>query len=172
MLTIEEILKSNNIQYETKKDIAYLVHKGETDLEVLNNIVKDRAASHEILLRKKNPDMNVLAMGYYGNIWIRMQYYQKKDIPHIGHKHKHDHMSLLVKGGLEVRIEGKKPFEVWAAGNAEMPTFFEVAADHMHELIPLEDETVAYCLFALRDENGELTNDAEQGDYKQYGILS
>jgi len=115
--------------------------------------------------------MEVVNLGYFGNVWIRMQRYPKKDVENLGHKHNHDHMSLLVKGGLRVEVDGKETFEVWASGDYKVPTFFEVPAEHNHKLIPLEDDTIAYCVFAMRDNEGELVDHYRDSDHYQYGVV-
>lgn len=111
--------------------------------------------------------MQTIELGYFGNVWIRMQMYKRAHERHEGHKHLHDHISLLVSGGLRVEVEGKESFEVHA-GSADKPTFFEVPAEHSHTLIPLKDNTVAYCIFAIRDEDGNLVDDPKDSDTSQY----
>lgn len=112
----------------------------------------------------KDHSKQVVEMGYFGNVWVRKQYYPKKDVDTIGHKHVHDHVSLLAQGSLIVHVEGFAP-QVYTA-----PTFFVIKAEHNHRLVPLSDNTVAYCIFALRDEDGELT-DEYNGDNSPYRAL-
>jgi len=112
--------------------------------------------------------MEFTNMGFFGNVWIRQQYYKKAGEDHLGHKHRHDHISLLVRGGLRVEVEGKEPFEVWADKNTLSPTFFEVPAEHRHKLIPLVDDTVAYCIFAIHDEDGNQIDDPDKADMNAF----
>lgn len=109
-----------------------------------------------------NPDMKTDDMGVIGNVWVRQQYYPNKDKFHEGHKHHHDHVSLLATGRLMVKVEGHDPVIYQA------PTFFKIAAEHKHQLIPLEDETVAYCVFALRDDNDQVVDEFD-GNTQHYG---
>ena len=85
--------------------------------------------------------------GFYGNVWIRKQYYPTKATVHDGHTHNHDHMSL-VKGRVLVEVEGyeSKEFD---------NTFFTVAAEKHHKITALEDNTIVYCIFAVKDEDGK-----------------
>jgi hypothetical protein len=66
-----------------------------------------------------------------------------------GHKHKFDHVSLLTKGKVKVEIEGYPPKEFTA------PTFIVIRKEPNHKFTSLEDNTVWYCVFALRDMDGE-----------------
>lgn len=101
-------------------------------------------------------------MGYFGNVWVRKQYYPTKDTVHEGHKHHHDHVTMLATGRVRVEVEGYEPTEFVA------PTFFVVKAEHHHKITALEDETVAFCVFALRNSDGTLS-DHYNGDNSPYG---
>ena len=59
-------------------------------------------------------------------------------------------MSLLAKGKVRVSMDGMEPKEFTA------PTFIVIRAESTHEIVALEDDTVYYCVFALRDINGEV----------------
>jgi hypothetical protein len=100
-------------------------------------------------------------LGYFGNIWVRQNHLPKKGEHFPGHKHKFDHVSLLARGKILVEVEGFKPKEFTA------PTFIIIKKDHSHKFTALEDNTLWYCVFALRDENGELT-DVYSGDNSPY----
>mgnify|MGYP006406333819 CR=1 FL=1 len=62
-----------------------------------------------------------------------MHFSSAGDVEH-GHIHPFDHLTLLAYGSLQVTVNGK--------------------AEHEHELVALEDNTVAFCIHALRDGNG------------------
>jgi hypothetical protein len=100
-------------------------------------------------------------MGYFGNVWVRKLYFPTKETIHEGHEHKHDHVSLLAHGSVLVEIEGEPVTEFKA------PTFITIKANKNHRIIALEDNTVWFCVFALRDENGELA-DHYTGDNSPY----
>lgn len=100
-------------------------------------------------------------MGYYGNVWVRKLFFPKAGDSFPGHKHHHDHVTMLASGAVEIDVEGE-------VSTFKAPTFITIAADKRHKVTALENNTVQYCVFALRDENGELT-DHYNGDNSPYG---
>jgi hypothetical protein len=105
----------------------------------------------------------VKELGYFGNIWVRSHYLLKKgDNNGGGHKHHFDHVTLLAKGSVEVEIEGYEP------KTFKGPTFIVIKKEHKHKFTALEDDTIYYCVFALRDVDGEVT-DIYSGDNSPYG---
>ena len=89
-------------------------------------------------------------LGYFGNIWVRQNLLEKTgDTNGGGHKHKFDHVSLLSQGKVLVEIEGHEPKEFTA------PTFIVIRKEHNHKFTALTDDTIFYCVFALRDLDGE-----------------
>lgn len=111
----------------------------------------------ELEKAERNPkdELTTHPIGVIGNVWVRQQYYPSMLVEAQGHLHHHDHVSLLAKGSLKVCVDGFEP-AIYKA-----PTFFKIKAEHRHKLIPLEDETIAYCIFALRDENGEMVDELD-----------
>lgn len=91
-------------------------------------------------------------LGYFGNIWVRQNHLKNKGDFTPGHIHLFDHVSLLVKGSVEVHVEGK-PAKTFTA-----PTFVVVRKEQKHSFVALEDDTIFYCVFAIRDESGDLTD--------------
>lgn len=89
-------------------------------------------------------------LGFFGNIWVRQNVMQKAGDFVPGHKHHFDHVSLLTKGSVEVTVEGYPPKTFTA------PTFIVIKKEHEHRLTALEDDTHWYCVFALRDLDGEV----------------
>jgi len=89
-------------------------------------------------------------LGYFGNVWVKMNYIPKAGGTFGGHKHNFDHVSLLVRGKVRVEIEGFEPKEFTA------PTFIVIKKEYEHNFIALEDDSLWYCVFALRDVNGEV----------------
>ncbi len=90
--------------------------------------------------------------GFVGNIWIRQNYLDKAGDTAGGHAHYHDHVSLLVKGSLSVQV-GDSPSKEFVA-----PTFIVIKKNHKHKIIALEDKTVFYCLYAMRDIDGNVVD--------------
>jgi hypothetical protein len=89
-------------------------------------------------------------LGYFGNIWVRQNLLENVgDTNGGGHTHKFDHVSLLTQGKVSVEIEGYPAKEFTA------PTFIVVRKEHRHKFTALEPNTVWYCVFALRDLDGE-----------------
>lgn len=92
----------------------------------------------------------VVHIGCVANLFSRMMRFEKAgDIEH-GHTHQFDHLTLLAKGRLKVTVEG-------VVTEFTAPHMIYIRADKRHELVALADETVAYCIHALRDkENNEI----------------
>lgn len=108
-------------------------------------------------------DINQL--GYFGNIWVRSHTLKKAGVTNGGgHKHHFDHVTLLAKGAVKVEVEGYPPTEFTA------PTFIVIKKDYKHKFTALEDDTVYYCVFALRDIDGDVT-DIYSGDNSPYGAV-
>lgn len=100
-------------------------------------------------------------LGFFGNIWVRQNYLPKAGDRADGHKHHFDHVSLLCRGRVRVEVKGFEPKEFTA------PTFIVIKKEYEHDFIALEDDTLWYCIFALRDEDGEVT-DVYSGDNSPY----
>jgi hypothetical protein len=97
-------------------------------------------------------------LGYFGNIWVRQHNLEKiGDTNDGGHVHYFDHVTLLVRGKLRVDVvdtitnqERSKEFEG--------PTFMIIRKDHKHKITALTDDVQYYCVFALRDIDGNVTD--------------
>jgi hypothetical protein len=96
--------------------------------------------------------MAIAEMGYYGNIWVRMHHYDKAGQIHKGHKHHFDHVTLVTNGKVLCEVEGH------AAKEFAAPTFITIAKDRMHNFTALEDNTTYFCLFAMRDLDGNVVD--------------
>jgi hypothetical protein len=103
-------------------------------------------------------------LGYFGNIWIRQHYYEKAGDHHDGHRHNFDHITMLAKGSVKCEVEGYEP-KVFTA-----PTFLTIKKELYHKFTALEDDTFYYCIFALRDLDGNVT-DVYTGDNSPYGAF-
>jgi quercetin dioxygenase-like cupin family protein len=79
-----------------------------------------------------------------------MMHFKQAGNMEMGHMHQFDHLTLLAKGKLKVTVEG-------VATEFTAPHMIYIRADKVHELVALADETVAYCIHALRDkENNDI----------------
>lgn len=99
--------------------------------------------------------MSFMETGFVGNVWIAQNVLPKAGMKVKQHSHVHDHASLLVSGSARVSISGSEPKEFKA------PTFIVIKADFDHQFEALEDNTIWYCVFALRDLNGKVITEAE-----------
>jgi hypothetical protein len=91
-------------------------------------------------------------MGYFGNIWVRQNILEKAGQACEGHRHSFDHVSLLTSGAVEVEIQGHP------ARQFKAPTFVIIRKEHEHKFTALEDNTNWYCVFALRDLDGQVSD--------------
>jgi len=117
--------------------------------------------SQTVRNHKNLSDIN--EMGYFGNIWVRSHFLKKAgDTNSGGHTHNHDHVTLLAVGGVKVKVEGYESKDFYG------PTFIIIEKDKHHKFTALTDDVVYFCVFALRDNNGELT-DMYNGNNVPYG---
>jgi quercetin dioxygenase-like cupin family protein len=92
----------------------------------------------------------VVHIGCVANLYSRMMRFEKAGDIEMGHTHQFDHLTLLAKGKLKVTVEG-------VASEFTAPHMIYIHKDKRHELEALTDETVAYCIHALRDkDNNEI----------------
>jgi quercetin dioxygenase-like cupin family protein len=89
-------------------------------------------------------------LGCVANLFSRMMHFAKAGDIEMGHTHQFDHLTLLAKGKLQVTVDG-------IASEFTAPHMIYIHKDKVHELKALTDETVAYCIHALRDkETGDI----------------
>jgi len=89
----------------------------------------------------------LINLGCVANLFSRQMHFEKIGDTEIGHTHQFDHLTLLAAGKLEVTVNG-------IASTYTAPHQIYIRADMVHELVALEDNTVAYCIHALRDGSG------------------
>jgi len=100
--------------------------------------------------------------GFIGNVWVRQNWLIKAGDTAGGHAHFHDHVSLLVKGSVEVTV-GDAPAKVFHA-----PTYIIIKKQHRHQIVALEDDTIFYCVFAMRDVDGEVVDICQEANVPNY----
>ena len=128
----------------------------EDGAEVLNDLLVSRIRdSGGFEYSGKRPTVSY-NMGVVGNVWLRLHHIPKMGGHYQGHKHYHDHVSMLVSGKVRVEVDGFEPTEF------EAPTFIVVKAEHNHRFVPLTDNVLWYCVFALRDEDGGVSHYSEE----------
>jgi hypothetical protein len=84
------------------------------------------------------------------NTWIKQMRFVKAGDIESGHKHLFDHQTLLGKGSVKVTVNGKE-------SNFTAPTIIFIRAGLNHQIEALEDDTICYCIHAIRD--GERVED-------------
>lgn len=92
----------------------------------------------------KHPE---IAIGCVANLYSRQMYFKNKGDVELGHVHQFDHLTLLASGSLKITVDGIE--SVFKA-----PHMIYIHKDKVHELVALEDNTLAFCIHALRDGNG------------------
>ena len=103
--------------------------------------------------------MNSIEMGYFGNIWVRQNELEKAGDSFDGHKHYFDHVTLLVKGSVIVEVEGS------SAKQFNAPTFIVIRKEHQHKITAITNDVLYYCVFALRNIDGEIVDEHFSGDH-------
>lgn len=124
---------------------------------------------HEVAMPDRIP-RSVIAqpvnlMGFFGNVWMRSNFLEKTGDYTNGHKHHFDHVSMLISGKVQVEVEGFEPTEFTA------PTFIVIKKELQHKFTALEDNSAWFCVFALRDVDGNVT-DIYSGDNSPYGRVA
>ena len=90
-----------------------------------------------------HPEISVSCVS---SVYVRQMHFAKAGDVEQGHSHQFDHQTLLAKGSLKIVLEGVET--VYQA-----PHIIFIRKDHRHELTALEDDTLCYCIHALRDGN-------------------
>ena len=85
-----------------------------------------------------------ITIGCVNNLYSRMMHFINKGDVELGHCHNFNHLTLLASGKLKVKIEDK-------ITEYNAPYMIFIHKDVKHELTALEDNTIAYCIHALRD---------------------
>jgi quercetin dioxygenase-like cupin family protein len=86
------------------------------------------------------------SLGCVANLFSKQMHFAKAGDVEQGHVHQFDHLTLLAAGSLRVTVNGK-------TNDFKAPQMIFIKAEYNHELVALEDNTVAYCIHALRDKD-------------------
>jgi quercetin dioxygenase-like cupin family protein len=92
-------------------------------------------------------DQPHVQIGCVANLFSRQMHFKSAGDIERGHTPPFDHLTLLAAGLLRVTVNGKTT-------DFKAPHMIYIKAEHNHELVALEDNTVAYCIHALRNGNG------------------
>ncbi len=101
----------------------------------------------------------------YGNIWTRELSLNKGEAK-AGHKHEFDHLHFLASGSVSIRVYNKHDKKKLLVENEyTAPSWIKVPKEHFHDIIALEDNTLGYCIQAIRNEDGEVLGTDYTKDY-------
>lgn len=78
------------------------------------------------------------------NVWIKLMNFKLAGTVNPGHSHIFDHPTLLVKGSVEVEVDGLKTI-------FKAPHILFIRKEKVHTITSLEDDTLAACIHAIRD---------------------
>lgn len=81
------------------------------------------------------------------NLFAKQMHFAKAGDSEDGHKHEFDHLTLLASGAVRLTVDGRDT-------DFKAPHMIYIHAEKNHKLTALEDNTVAYCIHALRDGDG------------------
>jgi gentisate 1,2-dioxygenase len=78
------------------------------------------------------------------NTWVKQMHFVKAGDINDGHKHTFSHQTLLAKGSVKVSVNNEETTFV-------APHIIFIGAGYEHGMVALEDDTIVYCIHALRD---------------------
>lgn len=90
-----------------------------------------------------------ISMANVENVFVKQMHFFKAGDTEVGHKHLFDHLTLVAKGAVKVKVNNQET--VFSA-----PHCIYIKADLIHEITAIEDDTTVYCIHALRDESGTI----------------
>jgi len=104
-------------------------------------------------------DPKLMTEGPMGNVYFRPMRFEKKGQRVEGHKHNFDHVTFVWRGSVEVRVwkDGESRDDAKPA-RFSAPAKVFIARDRFHEFTALEDGTLADCIYAIRDGEGQVTD--------------
>jgi len=85
-----------------------------------------------------------IALSCVASVYVRQMHFKKAGDIEQGHSHQFDHQTLLSKGSIKITLEGVE-------NTYHAPHIIFIRKDHRHQLEALQDDTVVYCIHALRD---------------------
>jgi quercetin dioxygenase-like cupin family protein len=93
-------------------------------------------------------------------VFVKQMHFEQVGSTMHGHKHNHNHLTLLAHGKLKVTVNGQ-------VTEFTAPHLIFIHKDNEHELVALEENTVAYCVHAIRDKT---TGDILEGAIVPNGV--
>lgn len=98
------------------------------------------------------PEIKIIAIS---NVYCRSMHFKNKGDVELGHCHTHDHGTLVSSGKLLVEML-RDDGSVISQKEFTGPSFVFISKLCMHRLTALEDNTVAVCIHAMRDIDGDI----------------
>jgi quercetin dioxygenase-like cupin family protein len=92
------------------------------------------------------PEVNI---GTVANVFVRQMHFAASGDQELGHGHPYDHLTLLAKGQMSVLIGDKETMFT-------APSMIYIEANTQHTLTAASENTVAYCIHALREPTGDI----------------
>ncbi len=105
------------------------------------------------------------ALGAAGGVYLRQHHLIKAGDFHRGHKHHFNHVTLVQRGAVLCEADGRPSLRLAA------PVWIVIDKDKMHKFTALEDDTLYFCIFALRDSAGAVTDQYSGDDAPYDGIV-
>ena len=134
-------LTNPKVNKDKKVGMALFLHeKGAVDARAIKEQIHN-GTNNSV----DGPDIEEL--GFYGNVWVRKRTYKKEGDRNQGHKHNHDHVSLIA-GKMMCYVKGHEPVVI-------ENTFHIVPANFEHYFVALEDNCQVFCVYAMHDVDGE-----------------
>lgn len=82
-------------------------------------------------------------LGCVANLFSRMMHFEKAGDVETNHTHSFDHLTLLASGAVKCVVDGEETI-------FKAPHMIYIHKDKEHEFTALEDNTVAFCIHAMR----------------------
>lgn len=103
----------------------------------------------ESLNTKKGPKVKISCLS---NVFTRMMHFEEAGIIELGHTHIYDHAMLIASGKVSVKLFNPETKEFLPEKEYTAPDMIYIRKELVHQIESLE-ETVAFCVHALRDED-------------------
>lgn len=114
-----------------------------------------------------SPKIKIIAIS---NVYCRSMHFEKAGDIELGHCHTYDHGTLVSTGRLLVEMLTDAG-EVISSKEFTGPAFVFISKLCMHRLTALEDNTVAVCIHAMRDIEGNILDTDFLVDEKWFANL-
>jgi len=101
-----------------------------------------------------------------GNIWFKEMIFEHSGDVKNGHKHTHDHITFVTNGSIEVFVIQDKDTNI-SKGIFKAPCQIKVPAGTAHTVVSLEDNTIAYCLEAVRIDDEIITTEFSNSEWTE-----